>query len=246
MFLEDDLFWANEPTHNNERPTAAFHRAYPSSTTRVIDATAGFVIENGVPIVEKVHAPVRSPELRRAFGDSIRRVNREPAPDRSDLGRVLSLLRDSVRAGHTYFSSFPGSYRFLIRLRQPGPGIQIEKHGAKLSIDLVEPAQFGAERYDLVFTTRLAYLLSSLTTEYGHETLFVGSGGVFEYAHASATRRDLHRELTAMVKPGSGTLRPRPGGWRARLSRLKRRARQLLGDRGKDLYDLHAWTVFTR
>jgi len=246
VFLEDDLFWANEPTHNNERPTVAFRRAYPSSRTRVIDATAGFVIENGAPVVEKVHAPVHSAELRRAFGDSIRRVNREPALDRGDLGRVLSLLRDSLRAGQGYFSSFPGGYRFLIRLRQPGPGIEIEKHGAKISIELVEPAQFGRRPYDLVFTTRLAYLLSSLTTDYGHETLFVGSGGVFEYAHAFATRRGLHRELTALVKPGSGALRPRPGGWRARLSRLKRWPRQLLGDRGKDLYDLHAWTVFTR
>jgi hypothetical protein len=197
-------------------------------------------------VVEKIHAPVRSAELRRTFGDSIRRVNREPALDRADLGRVLSLLRDSVRAGQACFSSFPGSYRFLIRLRQPGPGIEIEKRGAKISIDLVDSGQFEARCYDLVFTTRLAYLLASLTTEYGHETLFVGSGGVFEYAHASATRRGLHRELTAMVRPGSGTLRPRPRGWRARLSRLRRRIRQLCGSRPEDLYDLHAWTVFSR
>ncbi len=212
----------------------------------MIDATAGFVIENGVPVVEKVHAPVRSAELRRIFGDSIRPVNREPALDRTDLGRVLLPLRDSVRAGQAYFLSFPGGYRFLIRLRQPGPGIEIAKRGAKISIDLVDPAQFGAGRYDVVFTTRLAYLLASLTTEYGHETLFVGSGGVFEYAYASATRRGLHRELTAMVKLGSGALKPRLGGWRGRLSGLKRRAGQLFGRRGEDLYDLHAWTVFSR
>jgi Beta-lactamase superfamily domain len=246
VFLEEDLFWANEPTHNNERPTAAFRRAYPASTTQVIDATAGFVIENGAPLVEKLHAPLHSAELRRVFGDSIRRVNREATFDRTDLGRVVSLLRDNVRTGHAYFSSFRGDYRFLIRLRQSGPGIEIDKRGAQISIDLLDPVQSRARRYDLVFTTRLAYLLSSLTTEYGHETLFVGSGGVFEYAHASATRRDLHRELTAMVKPGSDALKPRPGGWRAWLSGLKRRARQLRGERGNDLYDLHAWTVFSR
>jgi len=245
VFLDEDLFWANEPTHNGERPTEAFTRLYPTSATRVLDVAPGFVLTDGVPVVEKLRVPVRSEELRHAFADSIRRVNRDAAFDQSELARVVSLLRDNVRAGQAYFSSFRGDYRLLIRLRQSGSAIEMQKRGREISIDAVELGQ-GAERgYDLVYTTRLAYVLSSLTTEYGHETLFVGSGGVFEYTAAAAVRRSLHRELIAMVKPASGQLARRPEGWRARLAWLKRSLRQLVGRSSDDLYDLRTWTVFS-
>jgi len=246
VFLDDDLFWANEPTHNGERPTEAFARLYPSSATRVLDVAPGFVLADGLPLVEKLRTPIRSAELRHAFADSIRRVNREAAFDRTELGRVVSLLRDNVQAGQAYFSSFRGDYRFLIRLRQSGPAIEIKKRGPKIAIEAIEPAQGTERRYDLVYTTRLAYVVSSLTTEYGHETLFVGSGGIFEYVDASTVGRRLHRELIAMLKPAGGALVRRPDRWRVRLAGMKRSLRQLLGRSSEDLYDLRTWTVFSR
>ncbi len=246
VFLDDDLFWANEPTHNGERPTEAFARLYPRSATRVLEVAPGFVIADGVPVVEKLRTPIWSEELRHAFADSIRRVNREAAFDRPELRQVVSLLRDNVREGRAYFSSFRGDYRFLIRLRHRGPAIEIEKRGREILIEAVEPGQRAERGYDLVYTTRLAYVLSSLTTEYGHETLFVGSGGIFEYTDASTVGRSLHRELIAMLKPGSGELARRPDGWRAWLAGMKRSLRQLLGRNPADLYDLRTWTVFSR
>jgi hypothetical protein len=57
--------------------------------------------------------------------------------------------------------------------------------------------------------------------------------------------RNLHRELMAMTKPVMGALGSRPDAWRAWLPGAKRLVRRALGSCREDLYDLHAWTVFT-
>jgi len=41
VFLEDDLFWVNEVTHNAERPTAAFRALYPDSPVITKDIAPG-------------------------------------------------------------------------------------------------------------------------------------------------------------------------------------------------------------
>jgi hypothetical protein len=104
-------------------------------------------------------------------------VNREVATDGAELGRVVALLRDNVQAGHANFCHVHDNYRFLIRFRQSGRGIEIEKRGREISVRSVNSVESRRQRYDLVYTTRVAYLLGSLATEYGHETLYVGSGG---------------------------------------------------------------------
>jgi len=46
---------------------------------------------------------------------------------------------------------------------------------------------------------------------YGHEILFVGSGGVFRYDRADDAKRNLHREFVVMLTPHQSCPRSRFG-----------------------------------
>ena len=95
----------------------------------------------------------------------------------------------------------------LLRLRNARSGIALCKDGQRLLVDTVRSdTKVG---FDLIYTTRLAYQKRALTQPYGDEILFVGSGGVFEYAERAAVSRNLHRGLmvlSASVVPASGDM----------------------------------------
>lgn len=96
--------------------------------------------------------------------------------------------------------------------------------------------------YDLIYTTRLPYLHWSLTTEYGHEILFVGSGGIFDYPDQERMSRNLHRELMVMMRRQDTARPPRPDQSGV-SAKLKGAVKKLLGMQSDDLYDLGRWTV---
>ena len=246
VFLEEELFWSNEAVHNSERPTAAFLEAHPGSATTVLDIAPGFVIDAGRVVAPVTRAPVRAAELRRTFADAIARVNRRADRDDAAVADVARLLAANVEMGQAYFAAFPGDYRCRIRFRDAALGIDVTKRDGRVTVRATDADAGAGPPPDLVLTTRLAYLSRSLTEEYGYELLYVGSGGVFEYADATRVRTSLHREILAMVRQMSTPPVRRGGEARGALARIKTVLRRALRRRRPDLYDLEEWTVFAR
>jgi hypothetical protein len=244
VFLEDDLFWANEATHNSERPTTVFQQEQPGSPVIVADIAPGFVVENSVVTAPVLRQPLRAEHLRVLCAEQIERANRYGRVDDQGVQQVVDLLNGHLDHCREALLRHQGDYRFLIRLRNGALGIVVEKRGATITIS-AQPDRPDAE-FDVVYTTRLAYLRWALTRAYGDEILFVGSGGIFDYIEATAARENLHRQLIQLIRRHS----PAPQGFGARSSVL-RAAKQLikraLGRRPeRDLYDLVEWTVFRR
>ncbi len=101
---------------------------------------------------------------------------------------------------------------------------------------------------DLTYTTRWAYLRWALQRPFGDEILFVGSGGIFDYASRQAVMRNLHREVMVLIRnrPESGEARSADRPARPR-DKAKQVVKRMLGrKKERDLYDLLGWTVFDR
>lgn len=240
VFLEDDLFWVNEVTHNAERPTAAFRALYPDSQVITKDIAPGFVIENGTVTNEMLRQPVLAADLRTICAEQIGRANRHGTVDEQAIKEVANLLQGNLDACAEYLSSYDRDYRFLIRFRNSELGIHIEKRGQSLSL---APTRATSDQgYEVAFTTRIPYLKWTLTRQYGDEILFVGSGGIFEYFQCAKTKTNLHRELIHLLRKNA------PPPVTAKHSRIVYKAKQLikrvLGRTDVDLYDLNAWTVY--
>jgi len=244
-FLDEELFWCNEPVHNAERPTEAFAQlAGRTGPTRVVDIAPGFAVDSGQILRNEVRGRLNTDELRRVYDDAIRRVNRAGEVDAPTVGELVQLLAANVTKGAEYFAGYPGDYRGLIRIKGASTGIEVAKAGPRVTVTATDERAASAPRYDVIYRTRASYLRQSLVTPYGHEVLFVGSGGIFEFSSVSSVGSGVHREIMTMVKPwtGSGPRRAsaKPGG----LGTVKRAVKRLLGRSRPDLYDLQTWTVF--
>ncbi len=242
VLLEDDLFWANEPVHNTERPTALFRSTHPDSPTKVVDIAPGFAIENHRIVRAVLRSPLDADALRREYAAQIARANTYGPVRREVIEEILGLLERNIGKLRDYLAAFPGDYRCLLRFRACTEGIEVRKSGPDVTARLV-PADAGLEPYDVILTTRAHYVRSSLTTEYGYEILWVGSGGVFEYRSRRDVPRNVHRELIALTRNyeyAEVPVRVAPGP----LHGLKQVAKRLLGRQEQDLYDLDAWTVY--
>lgn len=242
VFLEDDLFWVNEVTHNAERPTTAFRALYSDSHVITMDIAPGFVIENGVVTTEVIRQPVLAADLRTLCAEQIDRANRYGTVDEEGVNEVAELLKGNIDACAKYLSSYEDDYRFLIRFRNSEWGIHIEKRGQTLSLATTREA--SSQGYDVVYTTRLPYLKWTLTRPYGDEILFVGSGGIFEYFQRVKVKTNLHRELIQLLRKTSALPRPRQGVYSRIVYGAKRLIKGILGRTDCDLYDLSAWTVY--
>jgi hypothetical protein len=247
VFLDADLFWCNEPVHNAERPTEVFDKLFgPSTGTRVIDIAPGFTIEGGTVLRDTIRRPLRAEDVQRAYGDAIRRVNKIADVSDHTARELRDMLERNIAKGATYFADYPGDYRCLLRIKGATVGIRVAKTGRRLSVEVTNDAEGGDKSYDVVYRTRASYLRLSLATPYGHEALFVGSGGVFEFPNARTVRMGIHRELMTMVKPFEGGGPRRPVGKLGAMGMAKRAVKRMLGMSRADLYDLEKWTVFTR
>jgi hypothetical protein len=244
-FLDDALFWSNEPVHNSERPIQAFERARRKrSRTRVFDIAPGFVIADGQVVVGRLRQPLSSERLARDYANDLRRVNRVAPVEAAAVEEVRALLEENIRRCLHYLRGYARDYRCLIELRGAELGIEVTKRGESIAVLSTPVGRRRPQGYDLVYRTRIAYLRQSLTTTYGHETLFVGSGGIFEYLDRATARSGLHREIMVMLRPADQAPPARVGGRAGMLGMARRVARRLLGRAGQDLYDLERWTVF--
>ena len=183
-------------------------------------------------------------ELRRAYGDAIRRVNRAGEVGAPTVRELVGLVAANAAKGADYFAGYPDDYRCLIRIKGASTGIGVAKRGAHVMATETDGALSDARPYDVVYRTRALYLRQSLVTPYGHEVLFVGSGGIFEFPSMSSVGSGVHREIMTMARSwtGSGPRRSpaRPGG----LAGVKRIVKRMLRRSLPDLYDLKKWTVF--
>ncbi len=242
VFLDPELRWSNEPVHNGERPVDVFTRTYGSDGTTVLDIAPGFIIDGGRVVSSRMRAPIRLEAVMARWSDAIRRVDREGQVEPAAVRELAAELSRNIERTRDYLGAFPGSYRVLIVCRGSETAIVVEKTGSKISVGPVELATTRPENYDLVYRTRISYLRNSLATAFGHEVLFVGSGGIFEYLRASGAKSNLHREVMVMVN-GTAAPAPRPRGLRRHWHAFKQVVKAVLGRRDVDLYDVASWTV---
>jgi L-ascorbate metabolism protein UlaG (beta-lactamase superfamily) len=244
VFLEEDLQWANEPMHNAERPTDTFRALFPHSSVSVADIGPGYVIEGGVTRNAALWKPLSIEELRSACREQIARANRYGSVTAEAVDEVAGLLQGVLDTHRDYLLSYEGNYRFLIRFRNGDAGLLIEKQGRRLDLKKIDTGEGALPAFDVMYTTRLQYLRNSLAQRYGDEILFVGSGGIFEYANRELASRNLHREFQVVLrKPGKTRLR-RYGNSSKHVYKLKQAVKRALGRKSENLYDLNTWTVY--
>lgn len=241
-YLEEDLFWLNESAGKAERPTATFDRLYPGSEVQTRDIAPGFVIQDGAVTVDKARQPIISAALQEACAEQIARANRHGTVSQSDVDEVAQLLEANLKTCAGYLRSYKGSYRFLIRFHNSPLGICIDKAGRRLRVWTVKEGP--GQSYDLIYTTRLAYLKWSLTREHAHEILFVGSGGIFQFPVQAPAKENLQRELMPVLRKQDVPMRSRYGNRPRFIVKLKQAVKTRFGMRQPDLYDLSEWTVF--
>lgn len=244
-FLDDDLFWCNEPVHNSERPTDVFTQQYGTAQTHVVDIAPGFVIENGSITSNRRFHSVSSEALRQSFAESISKVNHPSSVSADAVREVAQLLAQNIEHRREYFGGFAGNYKCLLKFKNSSEAIQVTKHGDVLSVTTATLAACDINDYDIVYVTRLSYLRKALSSKYGHEILFVGSGGLFIYQNPSKVTLGIHRELkAAFMRSEDGDSRRPPSIQNGLfLGRCKQLIKQLLGRQDEDLYDLQRWVV---
>jgi hypothetical protein len=242
VFLEDDLFWVNEPTHNTDRPTRTFQQLFPASTSRVLDIAPGFSIEGGRLLNDVRRVPVSSGALKESYPEEIARANRDTVPDADELQEVLGMIRANLETCRTYLQSYPQDYRFLIELHGSTQGFVIEKRGANVRVDVAPIV--AHDGFDVVYRTRLPYLKWVFTMPYGDELLFVGSGGIFRYASRERALHNIHRELKVLLTRQDRALAARPDAPNRVVASIKRSIKRAIGKDEADLYDLGQWTVW--
>jgi hypothetical protein len=242
VFLQNDLFWVNEPTHNSERPSARLEGSSPQWKGRTFDIAPGFAIEDGRVVNPVMRKPILAADLEKQMADEIVRANRFGVADLETVVGIQQLIEENIAKCREYLASFPADYRMLVRFPGAAPGIAIRKQGREVTASTVPDA--AAVDADLIFTTRAQYLRTSLTREYGNETIFVGSGGIFDFKSRAAAETNMQRELAAMIRMNDVVPRPRPSP-NTPLARCKRVLKRLLGYVENDLYDLGTWTVWT-
>jgi len=246
VFLEESLQWVNEPSHNAERPTDAFRKMYPASKVQTYDVAPGFVIEDGKVLKCELRKPILMTEVLETMGEQVTRANYYGRISEEDVDEVGKLVSEVVGECREYLQTYEGDYRFMVRLHNTLRAVIVEKLAGNVDARTLDLVEGNVPDCDLVYRTRLHYLKRSLTEKYGNETLFVGSGGIFEYQEQSKARRNLHRELQLLLKRRQGSLPSRYGQSSRNMFRAKELVKKLMGIRRPDLYDLGAWTVFDK
>jgi hypothetical protein len=244
VFLEEDLFWVNEPTHNAERPAVALRRDYPEFRGKTVDIAPGFQIANGRVVKDVRRTPVTAEGLRRELPSQIARANRREAIEWPEVEALRDLLKANVEFCRSYLLTYPGDYRLFVQLKGTPFGLQIQKQGSGISVRESRNAELDSRNAHVVCSTRPSYLRASLTVPYADEIIFVGSGGIFEYRDRTDVSRSTHRELMTMVRRHDKIPVRADARSRTALQGAKQLVKKLLGSESEDLYDLDRWTVY--
>lgn len=244
VLLEKELFPLNEAIHNTERPTDLYRQLHPDSTVQVFDIAPGFSIDSGKPGADHQRRRISNSALQSECPDKIEKANQYKPVESAEIRQVADLVTENIRICNDYLKTFPGNYRCLIQFRNAKESIDISKRGDTLTTTVVPADSRPKSDYDVIFTTRLSYLRQSLVNDFGHEIIFVGSGGIFEYPDASKVPTAVHRELVHIVQRHTQCPKPRFGGSSHLVYQSKQFVKNLLGMTDEDLYDLQKWTVF--
>lgn len=244
-FLEEDLFWANEPTHNGERPTDYYVTAYPGSKTEVVDIGPGFVIDDGKITNDVRFRDVQESELKATFEREIKKVNTHQPVDEDFIDYLREQLAERVELCRAYLTEYSGNYRFLVVIRGAESAIEICKKGKSIELITCKLADLDRQSYDVILTTQSSYLRRTLLSDFGHETLFVGSGCIFEYTSREKAEQNLHRELLPLLNNRTVPPRSRFGDQPKLMYQLKQGVKKAIGRVDEDLYDLKRWTIFS-
>jgi hypothetical protein len=198
-------------------------------------------VENGRIVREVAFEPVSVDTLRKMRSAEIGTANKFTPPSRAQVDELADKLRENVTTCRRYLAECSRNYSILVTLKGAAEAISIAKRGASIDVQVVPlPA---TTQPDLVFTTRYSYLRRSLTTHYGHETIFVGSGGVWSYRDRAMAATNLHRELTVLLRKQITSPPSRFGEQPPWLYRAKQKINRAMGRYPNTLYDLAAWTV---
>jgi hypothetical protein len=242
-FFDEDLMWANEPVHNAGRPTDVFNKTNPDGETQAIDLAPGFCIDRGKIVREVLFEPISNEALRVERPRDIKAANQFSHADRGQMEELAGLVKRNVDICIDFLRERRRDYRFLLTLKGAKAAIEIEKIGNEFSVIVVD-APFDEARYDIVFSTRFSYLRRALTTQYGHEGIFVGSGGIFAYRDRATADQNLHQELWVLLQDVKDAPASRYGDQPKWLFDLKTCIKSLLGHKPSTLYDLASWIVY--
>jgi hypothetical protein len=242
VLLQHELFWANEATHNSERPTAAFLQQHPNGATQVVDIAPGFQIADGRVLSAQTRQPVLAERLREELSEQIERANSVGRVDDAAIAEVRDALDANLSNCRGYLATFPGDYSVVLRFVNSPLCLVLRKRGTDLSV--LATASEQVHGADMFYTTRCAYLRWALQRPYGDELLVVGSGGIFEYGSRETASRAIHRELISLIRNQSMQPRRAARVDRQLVTRAKQIVKRLLGRNERDLYDLLGWTVF--
>lgn len=242
VFLETDLQWVNEPTHNTQRPIEALRREYPDFGGSAIDIAPGFQIAENAIAKDVRRTPISQARLEADMAQQIQRANRYGQVEWSEVKEVRDLLATNIDMCSEYLSSFESDYSCMILFRNCTYGLGIKKKRNIIEVHAKEDAASEAGQANLTLTTRLPYLRWSLTTQYGDEILFVGSGGIFEYQSRADVARSIHREFATMIRRHDQTPTRSPTGL---FHHAKQMLKSAIGVATVDPYDLEKWTVYT-
>lgn len=242
VLLQDDLFWANEATHNPERPTTVFTQQHPDRGTTVIDIAPGFQVADGQVTSMVTRQPLHGARIRSELREQVERANRVGQMNDAAVADVVRALEARLANCRDYLGTFEGDYRMALRFLNSPLCVVLQKRGKAITLNAADSESVG--EVDLSYTTRWAYLRWALERPYGDELLFVGSGGIFDYASTSAAARALHRELITLIKNQPTPSRSLPAGEISLWRKIKRTAKGLLRRDERDLYDLLSWTEF--
>ncbi len=246
VFLDDDLSWANEPVRNAERPTDVFVSQNPDSSTRVIDIAPGFRVGTGEAYADVRFEPLRNKDVFAVYHEENARKSAAIGRNVSDIGPLLERLTDNLKIARKYLSEFPSDYRFLIIMRGQDDTIELTKSRNEISVRKVASKDVRRQNYDLIATTYYPYLRRAFTTKFGHETLFVGSGIIFEYRDAARVPENLHQELRILLRQVTEPPKSRFGDRPRLLYEVKRFLKGVVGRTENDLYNLQSWTVYSQ
>lgn len=239
-FLQEELLWANEATHNPERPTDLFRAQNPHSKTTVEDIAPGFEIENGVITARLLRTPIVESKLRQEMAQEIIRANRSMKVDDNRIQQVKARFEANLDNCRNYLSTCPHDYRINIGSHDTETCLALVKTGTDLRVEMGS----RADKADLTYMTRWAYLEWALREPYGDELLFVGSGGIFEYASLDLVKRQLHWEVITLIRNSPPAQRQK--STTGPVATAKSLVKKLLGRETVDLYDLSVWTVLDK
>jgi Beta-lactamase superfamily domain len=244
VLLEPDLFWANEPVHNSERPTSAFTSLYPNSSTKVVDIGSGFAVAGAAILRDVRFKPIRNAGVRSHYAGVIANYRTQPERRTDGADLLKEALEHNIVVCRAFLCEYSGDYRFLVVLRDRTWALQIIKRRSEIQVDLVDADTIPHAEHDVILTSTFAYLRRSLTHDYGNEILIVGSGCRIEYSNRQRIKENLHEELTILIAKHRDPPKSRFGDQPKWLFQIKSIAKALLGRHELDLYDLQAWTVF--